>query len=119
MPKNDYNCLHEELIQKHSLKITALETELMYKKEKLDDLKEDNKRMENKLDEINEKVNEIILVSKSDDDKLDKRLLKIETRLSTQEDMAKNNKDDFNLKLAVITVIFLVLTFYFNFIHHL
>ena len=75
--------------------------------------------MEEKLDEIKDSVNKIILASKNDDDKLDKRLLKIETRLATQEKMQEQYKDDFNIKLGIITVIFIILTFYFNFIHHL
>lgn len=115
----NYSCIHEEMLQKHNVKITALEKELSYKKERLDELKEDNKRMENKIDDIKESVNKIIMASKSDDDKLDKRLTKIETRLQTQEEISRDNKDDFNLKLGVVTVIFIVLTFYFNFIHHL
>lgn len=117
---NDTPCnQHEEQIQNHSIQIKALETEIQFKKEKLDDLKRDNERMEQKIDDIKESVNEIILASKKDDDKLDKRLLKIETRLQTQEELQKSNKDDFNLKLGIITVIFIALTFYFNFIHHL
>ena len=119
MEEVNYQCVHEQTLQDHSLKITALEKEVSFKKEKLDDLKKDNERMETKIDEIKDSVNEIILASKKDDEKLDKRLLKIETRLETQEKISKDNKDDFNLKLGIITVIFLALTFYFNFIHHL
>lgn len=114
-----HECLYEEQIQGQSRAIERLDAELGYKKERLDDLKEDNKRMEEKIDNIQRNVNEIVLASKSSDDKLDKRLLKIETRLSTQEDLSKNNRDDFNLKLGIITLVFLALTFYFNFIHHL
>ena len=120
MPQEkNYNCVHEELIQDHSLKIATFEKELSFKKEKLDDLKEDNRRMEEKLDDIKECINEIIHASKKDDDKLDKRLLRIETRLETQEELSRTNRDDFNLKLTIITVIFLALTFYFNYIHHI
>ena len=119
MEEKKYNCIHEELLQDHSLKITALEKEVSFKKEKLDDLKRNIERIETKVDDIGDSVNKIILASKNDDDKLDKRLLKIETRLETQESMARDNKDDFNLKLGIITVVFLALTFYFNFIHHL
>lgn len=114
-----YDCMHENLLQDHSLKIASLEKEIIFKKERLDDFKKDNERMETKIDEIKESVNKIILASKNDDDKLDRRLLKIETRLATQEKLQKDNKDDFNIKLTVITVIFLALTFYFNYIHHL
>ena len=75
--KNTYDCLHEELLQDHSIRIASLEKEIVFKKEKVDDLKKDNQRMEAKIDEIKDSVNEIILTSKKDDDKLDKRLLKI------------------------------------------
>lgn len=115
----NYSCLHEGMLQDHSLKINALEKEVSFKKEKLDDLKKDNEEIKLSLKELNASVNEIILASKDDDDKLDKRLLKIETRLETTEQLQKQNSDDFNLKLGIITVIFLALTFYFNFIHHL
>lgn len=119
MEDKKYNCIHEELLQDHSLKINALEKEVSFKKEKLDDLKRDIERIETKVDDIGASVNKIILASKGDDDKLDKRLLKIETRLETQEKLQKDSRDDFNLKLGVVTLLFLALTFYFNFIHHL
>lgn len=117
--KKSYDCMHETLLQDHSLKIATLEKELSFKKEKLEELKKDNDRMESKIDDIKDSVNKIILASKNDDDKLDKRLLKIETRLATQEKLQKDSRDDFNLKLGVVTLLFLALTFYFNFIHHL
>lgn len=117
--KNTYDCMHEKLLQDHSLKIATLEKELSFKKEKVEELKKDNVRMESKIDDIKDLINKIILASRNDDDKLDKRLLKIETRLATQEKVQKDNRDDFNLKLGVITLLFLALTFYFNFIHHL
>lgn len=113
------HCLHEELLQDHSLKLTAVETELNYKKERLDELKKQNEKIQDTLDELKEDINKMVIASKTDDEKLDKRLLKIETRLETQEQMSQNNRDDFNLKLGIVTVIFLALTFYFNFIHHL
>lgn len=119
MSPAEYECHHEELLQNHSLKLTELEKEVQFKKEKLDDLKKDNERMEQKIDHIQKSINEIVNASKEDDTLLDKRLTQIETRLDTQEKIQKNNRDDFNLKLAIITAIFMVLTFYFNFIHHL
>ena len=115
----DYTCIHEEQIQNQSRKIERIDAELNYKKEKLEYLQRSNERMEEKIDEIKESVNQIVLGSKKSDDLLDKRLLKIETRLETQEKLSKDNKDDFNLKLGVVTLIFIALTFYFNFIHHL
>ena len=107
---NDYTCIHEELIQNHSLQIKAVETELNYKREKLDELKEDNRRMEEKIDDIKECVNQLIIKSKTDDDKLENRLIAIETE-------QKVMKQEENKKLAIITVILALLTFYFNYIH--
>ena len=119
METNKYDCMHEELLQSHSLQIKAVETELAYKREKLDELKADNKRMEQKLDEINKKVNEIVLASKTDDDKLDKRLTAIETKQELQEKTTKENQEKVKLWIAIITFVFMVLTFYFNYLHHI
>ena len=124
MPNNGLeHCLHEELLQDHSLKLTAVEAELNYKKERLDELKNQNEKIQDTLNELKEDIKEdiskIVIASKTDDEKLDKRLTKIETRQEVLDDANKKNRDDFNTKLTIITVIFLALTFYFNFIHHL
>lgn len=118
-PNNNYDCMHEELLQNHSLQIKTLETELNYKREKLDVLKADNKRMEDKIDEIKETVNKIVLASKTDDDRLDKRLTAIETKQELQDKTTKENQEKVKLWIAIITFIFMALTFYFNYIHHL
>jgi len=114
-------CLHEEQFLGQSRAIERLEAEITYKKEKLDDLKEDNRRMEEKIDEIKECVNELIIKSKTDDDRLekrftsiekdlDRRLTAIETRQEVLEKQDEKNRSDTNLKLAIITVIFGAIT---------
>lgn len=114
-------CLHEEQILGQSRAIERLEVELNYKKEKLDDLKEDNRRMEEKIDEIKECVNELILKSKTDDDKiekkftaiekdLDRRLSKIETRQEILEEQDKKNRAETNLKIAIVSLTFGAIT---------
>ena len=113
---NPHDCIHEDMLLSHNRTIERLDAEMDYKKEKLDDLKESNKRMEEKIDEIKESVNEIILKSQTDDDKLDKRILAIETEQQVQRELTEKNRADFNTKLSIITIIFLVLTFYFNFL---
>lgn len=113
---NPHDCIHENMILSHNRTIERLDAEMDYKKEKLDDLKESNRRMEEKIDEIKESVNEIILKSQTDDDKLDKRILAIETEQQVQRELTKKNRADFNTKLSIISIIFLVLTFYFNFL---
>lgn len=113
---NPHDCIHEDMLLSHNRTIERLDAEMDYKKEKLDDLKESNRRMEEKIDEIKESVNEIILKSTADDDKLDKRILAIETELQVQRDITNKNRSDFNTKLTIVSVIFIVLTFYFNFL---
>lgn len=112
-----HECLHEQQILGQSRAIERLDAELTFKKEKLDDLKKDNVRMEEKIDDIKDCVNKLMLKSKTDDDQLNNRLIAIETRQKVQDEMIDKNRADFNLRLYIIIVIFAALTFYFNFIH--
>ena len=105
-----HTCLHEEQILNQSKTIERLDAELYYKKERLDDLKEDNRRMEEKLDEIKDCMNKIVTKSKSDDAELDKRLTAIETEQKVIKEVQDKNRADTNLKLYVIVVIFTVIS---------
>ena len=114
-----HNCLHEEQLIGQSRAIERLNAEMDYKRERLDDLKEDNRRMESKIDKLgdnfNNKFDEFIKTSNEKDDKLDKRLTKIETKQEEQEKaLEKSNQQsrDNYLRLgAVLTVVSLVLGF--------
>lgn len=79
----NYKCIHEELLQNHSLKITGMEKELNYKKEKLDDLKKQNEKMQDTLEEIKENINTIMLKSKDGDTELNQRIIKLENQNQT------------------------------------
>ena len=114
-------CLHEEQFLGQSRAIEKLNAEMNYKKEKLDDLKRDNKRMEEKIDEIRGSLNELILKSKADDDnlekrfalienELDKRIVAIETEQRVLKEQEKNNRANFNVKLVVMGLIFSAIT---------
>lgn len=111
----EHTCIHEEQIQEQSVTIGKLSAEMDYKREKLDDLKEDNRRMEKKLDDLSKDISDFISQSDSKDSALNERLIKIETRQEVQDEATKKNRDDFKLWLAIITLIFGALTFYFNF----
>ena len=111
----NHACLHEEQIQEQGIAIGKLSAEMAYKKEKLDGLKEANRRMEDKIDALSKNINDFINESDSKDSALNERLIKIETRQQVQDDATKKNRDDFKLWLGIITLIFGVLTFYFNF----
>ena len=115
MDAKEYTCIHEEQIQQQSRKIERIDAELNYKKEKLDDLKKDNERMESKIDDIKTDINKLMLKSKTDDDKLQNRLTIIETRLDTQEKITKDNREDANLKLGIIGTILVVVQIILHF----
>ena len=114
---NEHTCLHEEQIQNQSRIIERLGAELDYKKEKLDEIKENNRRMETKIDKINENLNDFISTSDSKDTKLDLRLTKIETRQTVLDETTTNNREEVKQWLAIITIIFGAITIYFNYFH--
>lgn len=116
-PDNHVTCLHEEQINGQSRAIERLSAELDYKKEKLDEIKENSRRMEEKIDKMNDNINDFINKSDSKDTKLDLRLTKIETRQEVLDKAQKDNRDDFKLWLAIVTVAFGAITIYFNYFH--
>ena len=111
-----HECLHEEQIQGQSRTIERISAELNYKKERLDELKEDNKRMEEKIDDIKECVNQLIVKSKTDDDKLENRLIAIETEQKVIKEMQDKNRTDANIKIAIVGLLIAALSFYFNYL---
>ena len=116
MMENKHVCLHEEQIQHQSRIIERLDAELDYKKERLDDLKEDNRRMEQKIDNIGTNLNNFIQQSDSKDGTLNARLIKIETRQDEQEKTVKNNREESNRRIAlggfVLAVVMFILTYF-------
>ena len=111
-----HECLHEEQILNQSRIIERLDAELGYKKERLDEIKANNRRMEEKIDKLTESVNDLILQSKTDDDRLELRLKAIETEQKVIKEVQEKNRADANLRLYIVIVAFTILTFYFNFI---
>lgn len=113
----NYECMHEELLQNHNLQINELQQELGYKKQRIDELKEDNKRMEDKIDEIKDTlngdikdcINKLILKSKEGDTELETRLVKIENEnqtlkqeIQTIKETQDKNTDRQYTKIAII-----------------
>ena len=70
------HCLHEDLVQNHSLKITELETEIQFKKEKIDKLQET-------VEKIDEKLDKLIRESDQKDFDIDNRVTHLEATQST------------------------------------
>lgn len=80
---NSQVCLHEDQIQNHSLEITELQTEIRFKKEKIDQIIDDQKKMSDKIDTLIETVNTMQMKSIMGDDDLKNRVTSIESELST------------------------------------
>lgn len=77
---DSHTCLHEEQLNGQSRAIERLSAELDYKKERLDDLKEDNRRMEQKIDNLNTVMTDFVATSNRNDSKLEVRLTSIEEK---------------------------------------
>lgn len=105
----EYTCIHEETLNDHSLQLKEHETELHFKKEKLEEIKADNKRMEEKIDVIKDSVNEIILASKRDDSQLKEIIAKQDSRITALESTNKTLKwvVGFGLSAAGVGISFL------------
>lgn len=74
-----HECIHEDQLQGQSRKIAELETRADYKDERITQILEDQKRMEDKIDKIAEAVNNLQLQSLRDDRDIDKRVTTLET----------------------------------------
>ena len=84
---------HEEQIQENAKKIAELEAKNGFKAQRINELIEDNKRIESKIDNLTESVNKSILASVQGDSDLKERVLSLETKLDTQEKLLKQNEE--------------------------
>lgn len=72
MTEAKYECVHEELLNSHSLKLTELEKEVEFKKEKIDQLQQS-------MEKIDKKIDKLIEQSEQKDNNIDKRVTSLET----------------------------------------
>lgn len=122
-PKNQtYTCLHEDLIQEHSLKIAELSTKSEYKEQSIMELKQELKNINDKIDALSKSVNTLVLNSESKDIKIDKRVEKLETKIELYESFFKELKEDNqkrnNMQLALYALIVSVLALIANTLFH-
>jgi len=128
MPINETPCTeHENQIQELSRKTAELETRADYKDRRINELIENNKRIESKLDKLTETVNEVIVNSIKDDNDLKQRVITLETKIETQNDVLEKYKEDSrkqrdedrqktNTRLTYISVGLAVLVFVLTYI---
>ncbi len=99
----EYKCVHEELLQQHNLKLTELEKEVEFKKEKIDKLQEG-------METIDEKLDQLIRQSDQSD-------FNIDTRVTALEATMKTLKWVVGLGLTAVSVAVAVLAFIITIIH--
>jgi len=118
----NHSCIHEELIQDHSLKIAQLTTKSEYKEQSIMELKEELKEINTKIDVLTENVNKLVLNSESKDIKIDKRVEKLETKIELYERFFNEVKTDTNkrnnMQIALYSLIIAVLALIVNTIFH-
>lgn len=71
-PLENYECIHESQIQEHSLDIKELQTEMTFKKEKID-------KLQTTIENIDGKLDKVISRSEERDNITDTRLTQLET----------------------------------------
>lgn len=109
-------CLHEEQIQQQSRKIEALEVRADFKEQQITELNKKMDKLNDKFDEVIQGFNDLRIQSKNDDKDLELRLKAIETELRLQKQTTKDNYTKLSMIIGIVTVVFVALTFYFNFI---
>lgn len=112
---------HEEQINENAKKIAELEAKNGFKAQRINELIEDNKRIESKIDNLTDTVNKVMLNSIKDDNNLNQRVTALETTIKTQEDTIKKfeekqrkqrdeDRQKANLRLTYIGIGLTVLT---------
>jgi len=76
---NEHSCPHEEEFREYGRKIAEIESHVNYKDKRIDELISDQKKMEDKIDKIGDKLDTIMLKSVQGDNDNDKRLTSLET----------------------------------------
>ena len=109
MADAEYICIKED-------KIAELEAKNGFKEQRINELIIDQRRMEEKIDKLNDNMNKLILQSNKDDSAIEKRLVAMETKLKENEKAVQDNRNRFTLIISVITIFFTALTFIFNFL---
>lgn len=98
-----YECFHEETLQEHSLEITELKKEVQFKKEKIDALQDSMEKIDEKLDQ---------LIRQSDQSDFN-----IDTRVTRLEATQKTLKWTIGLGLTCVGTAVAVLAFIITIIH--
>lgn len=80
--KSEYVCIKGDQLQGQSRKIAELEARANYKDERIEQIIQDQKRMEEKIDDLTEAVSQLKYQSLQDDKDIDKRVTSLESTVS-------------------------------------
>ena len=105
VPTPNYECLHEEQLQSHSLQIKELENRADFKDTRIDQIMKDQKRMEEKIDKLTNTVNNIQMKSVMGDSDINTRVTSIESELSTVRWMLGISFTVFGVSIAALAFI--------------
>ena len=116
----EYDCIHEDLLQSQTKDLERLKTRADYKDKRIDELYIKMEKMEDKLDKMNENIQQLIVNSNKGDTDLELRLKAIETELAIQKQTNIDNHNRVSSLLAVVgvglTIITILINVYFNLI---
>ena len=76
---------HEEQIQELARKTAELETRSQFKEDAIRELKEDNKRIESKIDKLTADINSVVVSSIQEDNDLKEEVTKLKTKIEAQD----------------------------------
>lgn len=89
-----HDCIHEELINSHSLQITELETKSKYKEQSIMEIKEQLKELNTKIDALSVDVSKVINKSEKGDTELKNRVKSLEDKINIYEKFFATSKDE-------------------------
>ena len=110
----EYDCIHEDLLQSQTKDLERLKTRADYKDKRIDELYLKMEKMEEKIDKMNENIQQLILKSNQGDTDLELRLKAIETELALQKQTQLDNHNRVSTLLAVVGVGLTIITILIN-----
>lgn len=76
-------CIREDVLNDYNTRLTELTTEVHFKKEKIDQIMENQQKMEDKIDNLTTVVSNLQLQSLKDDKDIDNRVARLESTVQT------------------------------------
>lgn len=105
-----YTCIREKQIGKHETAIAALEVRANYKEQMIEELKDSMHDMDEKLDKINNSIEDLKLKSSQDDFNIDNRVKALESKIETLKWVVGS-------AIAILSVLVSILALFITHLH--